>query len=139
MRSKLVHKELRLSSAQINDTADAISQVDLPLWRLRDLPLEKRNEAATSLVGQLNNRLSEILSARQLERLNQIVWQAQGVDALLEPQVVARYIWPSTYLVDKNGFVRYWWYGELNWQGAKSEEYLRARIQELVAENSAGN
>jgi len=298
---------------------DAVGEVDLPLWLLRDLPLEKRNEAATSLVGQLNKRLSEILSSWQLERLSQIVWQAQGIDALLEPQVGARlnlsaeqynsmrvllnasyrrltslrtdtaipsesiravrilqlqaesmqsllailnatqrqaftalmgrpfdlshvrrlvckapefkvdtwinsspltmselkgkvtvvhfyafgcgncirtlpyyndwqkrfgadsfhivgihrpeteserilekvkkkageagmdypiavdneslawdawanHIWPSIYLVDKNGFVRYWWYGELNWQGTKSEEYLRARIQELIEE-----
>lgn len=42
--------------------------------------------------------------------------------------------WPTVYLVDKRGFVRYWWYGELNWQGAKGEEYLRQRIEELLAE-----
>ena len=25
-------------------------------------------------------------------------------------------IWPAVYLVDKSGRVRFWWYGELNWQ-----------------------
>jgi hypothetical protein len=33
--------------------------------------------------------------------------------------------WPTTYLIDKNGHVRYWWYGELNWQNNGSEKYLR--------------
>lgn len=42
--------------------------------------------------------------------------------------------WPTVYLIDKRGFVRDWWYGELNWQGAKGEEYLRQRIEELLAE-----
>ncbi len=43
-------------------------------------------------------------------------------------------IWPSVYLVDKRGFIRYWWYGELNWQGAEGEQWMRARIAELIAE-----
>ena len=46
----------------------------------------------------------------------------------------ANRIWPSIYLIDKNGFVRYWWYGELNWQGAETEKYLRDKIQELIEE-----
>jgi thiol-disulfide isomerase/thioredoxin len=48
----------------------------------------------------------------------------------------ANCVWPSIYLIDKNGFVRYWWYGELNWQGAESEKYLRARIEDLLEEES---
>ena len=43
-------------------------------------------------------------------------------------------MWPSVYLIDKQGYVRYWWYGELNWQGAKGEEQMRQRIEELLAE-----
>jgi thiol-disulfide isomerase/thioredoxin len=42
--------------------------------------------------------------------------------------------WPSVYLVDKQGYVRYWWTGELNWQGAQGEEFLRSKIEELLAE-----
>jgi hypothetical protein len=38
------------------------------------------------------------------------------------------------YLIDKQGNVRAWWYGELAWQGAKGEETLRAKIEELLAE-----
>lgn len=43
-------------------------------------------------------------------------------------------MWPAVYLIDKRGMVRYWWYGELNWQGAKGEEFMRERIEELLAE-----
>ena len=43
-------------------------------------------------------------------------------------------VWPSVYLIDKQGRIRAWWYGELNWQGARGEEALRKQIQELLAE-----
>ena len=42
-------------------------------------------------------------------------------------------VWPSVYLIDKSGFVRYWWCGELNWQGAKGDQWMRSRIAELLA------
>ena len=43
-------------------------------------------------------------------------------------------MWPSVYLIDKRGHVRTWWYGELNWDGAEGEKYLRQRIEELLGE-----
>lgn len=45
----------------------------------------------------------------------------------------ANRVWPSVYLIDKKGYVRYWWYGELNWQGAEGDKIMRARIEELLA------
>ena len=48
--------------------------------------------------------------------------------------VWANWLWPSVYLIDKKGHVRYWWYGELNWKGAEGEKYMRERIEELLAE-----
>jgi hypothetical protein len=47
-------------------------------------------------------------------------------------------IWPAVYVIDKQGFVRYWWYGELNWQGTDGEKYLRRKIEELIAEKETG-
>ena len=43
-------------------------------------------------------------------------------------------MWPSTYVIDKKGYVRAWWLGELNWEGQKGEELLRKKIKELVEE-----
>lgn len=48
----------------------------------------------------------------------------------------ANHTWPSVYLVDKEGCVRYWWYGELNWQGAQGEKLYRNKILELLAEDT---
>ena len=50
-------------------------------------------------------------------------WQAWG----------NRY-WPSVYLIDKKGDVRYRWDGELNWKDVKGEEVMRKKIEELLAE-----
>lgn len=44
-------------------------------------------------------------------------------------------MWPSVYLVDRRGNVRYWWYGELDWQGAGGQKVARQRIEELLAED----
>ena len=43
-------------------------------------------------------------------------------------------MWPSVYLIDKKGHIRYWWYGELNWKGTEGEKIMRNRIEELLAE-----
>ena len=43
-------------------------------------------------------------------------------------------MWPTVYLIDKQGYVRYWWFGELKWQGNDGEKLLRQRIEELLKE-----
>jgi len=42
--------------------------------------------------------------------------------------------WPSIYLIDKTGTVRYRWDGELNWKGAKGKALMEKKIEELLAE-----
>jgi peroxiredoxin len=44
-------------------------------------------------------------------------------------------MWPSVYLIDKQGYLRYWWYGELNWQGNDGESIMRRHIEELLSES----
>ncbi len=46
----------------------------------------------------------------------------------------ANNVWPAVYLIDRRGQVRAWWYGELNWQGARGEESMRKQIEALVSE-----
>ena len=50
----------------------------------------------------------------------------------------ANNIWPAVYLIDKKGYVRHWWYGELNWAGAQGEKYMRAQIEALLATSADG-
>jgi thiol-disulfide isomerase/thioredoxin len=90
LRSKIVHRELKLSEAKIDEVETAVSQFDLPLFRLRDLPPQKRNEEATPLINQLRNKLYQILSDRQMERFNQLIWQASGIDVIFEPEITLK-------------------------------------------------
>lgn len=58
---------------------------------------------------------------------------------LLDPQATnwARWKqawWPTVYLVDKKGRVRYGWEGELDWKQAGGEAILSQLVEELLAE-----
>ena len=44
------------------------------------------------------------------------------------------HIWPAVYLIDKRGRLRFWWYGELDWQGAGNQTVARQQIEQLVNE-----
>jgi peroxiredoxin len=41
-------------------------------------------------------------------------------------------VWPAVYVLDQNGNVRFWWYGELDWKGAggqlKAEQIVKALL-----------
>ncbi|QDS92529.1 Thiol-disulfide oxidoreductase YkuV [Roseimaritima multifibrata] len=43
-------------------------------------------------------------------------------------------MWPTVYLIDKEGFIRTWWQGELNWKGNPGEANFRKHIEALLAE-----
>lgn len=45
--------------------------------------------------------------------------------------------WPTIYLIDRQGMVRYQWNGELNWNGIDGEKMMRRRIERLLAEEPA--
>jgi hypothetical protein len=49
-------------------------------------------------------------------------------------QVWGNRYWPSVYLIDKQGNVRYRWDGELNWKEIPGEKMMRERIETLLAE-----
>ena len=43
-------------------------------------------------------------------------------------------MWPTVYVVDKKGFIRSWWQGELNWQGATGDKTIETLVDQLLAE-----
>jgi peroxiredoxin len=43
-------------------------------------------------------------------------------------------MWPTVYVIDPKGYIRFWWQGELNWQGATGDKTIEKLIDELLAE-----
>jgi peroxiredoxin len=80
----------------------------------------------------------------QTEQDNDLLRQALEKYALKFPVAVDKQkkmwqawyngIWPSVYIIDKHGRVRYWWYGELDWQGAGNQKVALRQIEQLLAE-----
>lgn len=75
-----------------------------------------------------------IETIRRRARENDLAFPIAVDGQLKNWQAWSNNIWPAVYLIDKKGHVRYWWYGELNWQGAEGEAYMRSKIIELMAE-----
>ena len=42
--------------------------------------------------------------------------------------------WPCVHLIDKKGYARYRWDGELNYNGVNGEKIMRRKIEELLGE-----
>jgi peroxiredoxin len=45
-------------------------------------------------------------------------------------------MWPTVYVVDKNGYIRFWWQGELNYDGATGDEKIEKLVEKLLSEKS---
>ncbi|MCU0707708.1 MAG: redoxin domain-containing protein [Pirellula sp.] len=45
-------------------------------------------------------------------------------------------MWPTVYVVDKQGYIRHWWQGELNWQGATGDQTIEKVVDIALAESN---
>ncbi len=45
-------------------------------------------------------------------------------------------MWPTVYVIDKKGYIRFWWQGELNWQGATTDKKVEAVVAQLLKEDA---
>jgi peroxiredoxin len=43
-------------------------------------------------------------------------------------------MWPTVYVIDKRGYIRMWWQGELNWQGATGDQAVADAVNKLLKE-----
>jgi peroxiredoxin len=43
-------------------------------------------------------------------------------------------MWPTVYVIDKRGYIRFWWQGELNWQGATGDKQIESLVETLLDE-----
>ena len=44
-------------------------------------------------------------------------------------------MWPTVYVIDKEGYLRRWWQGELRWKGADTDQQLESLIEDLIEES----
>jgi len=43
-------------------------------------------------------------------------------------------MWPTVYVIDRKGYIRFWWQGELNWQGAQGDKQIAELVERLLEE-----
>ncbi|MBX3417655.1 MAG: redoxin domain-containing protein [Pirellulaceae bacterium] len=43
-------------------------------------------------------------------------------------------MWPTVYVIDQEGYIRMWWQGELNWQGATGDQVVADAVTKLLGE-----
>lgn len=43
-------------------------------------------------------------------------------------------MWPTVYVIDKRGYIRHWWQGELNWQGATGDKVIEDVVEAALKE-----
>lgn len=48
----------------------------------------------------------------------------------------ANTMWPTVYVIDKQGYIRHWWQGELNWNGATADKTIEQLVDRLLAEKA---
>lgn len=41
-------------------------------------------------------------------------------------------MWPTIYVIDREGYIRLWWQGELNWQAAKGDQAIEELVEKLL-------
>ncbi|MDZ4851816.1 MAG: redoxin domain-containing protein [Pirellulaceae bacterium] len=44
-------------------------------------------------------------------------------------------MWPTVYVIDKKGYIRFWWQGELNWQGNTVDQKIDTIVEKLLSES----
>lgn len=79
-------------------------------------------------------RERDLAAVKQAAKLSAIDYSVLMDPAAENWKAWGNTMWPTVYLVDKDGYIRSWWQGELNWKDAKGEQTMRANILKLLAE-----
>lgn len=84
LRDPLVQAELHLTPKQKTAAAALAAEFNESIWRFRDasVDFEAARKEARSLNAQIEPKLDELLSSGQVARLDGIILQVQGTDAL---------------------------------------------------------
>jgi hypothetical protein len=90
IRDPGVQADLKMRDDQKKAVRHLLDDIDGPLWLLRDATPEEGGERVQVLIAKAKSGLNGVLKQEQLNRLDQIVLQAQGPEALCLPGVAQR-------------------------------------------------
>ena len=90
IRDPGVQADLKIRDDQKQAVRDLLDEIDGPLWLLRDTSPEEGGERVQALIAKVKSGINGVLKPDQLKRLDQIVLQAQGPEALCLPGVAQR-------------------------------------------------
>jgi hypothetical protein len=90
VRDPGVQADLKMQEDQKKAVRHLLDDIDGPLWLLRDTTPEEGGERVQALIAKVKSGLNGVLKPDQLKRLDQIVLQAQGPEALCLPGVAQR-------------------------------------------------
>ena len=91
IRDRAIQKELGLRDDQKKSLRRLLDdEVDGPLWALRDAGHDQGGETRRRLEAKVFASLKGIVGIDRLKRLDQLVLQHQGLDALLLPEIAQK-------------------------------------------------
>ena len=90
VRDSGVQADLKMSDDQRRTVRRLLDDIDGPLWLLRDTSPEEGGDRVQALIAKVKSGLNGVFRKEQLSRLDQIVLQAQGPEALCLPGVAQR-------------------------------------------------
>jgi len=89
-RSPTVQAELKLEAQQAAAVDAAVAEIDEPLWRLRDAPAQRSEAEVRALRKKFAAELHATLRPEQQQRVEQLLWRAQGVWAVKDARLADR-------------------------------------------------
>jgi hypothetical protein len=90
IRDPGVQTDLKMRDDQKVTVRRVLDEIDGTLWLLRDTSPDEGGDRVQALIAKVKSGLNGVLSKEQLSRLDQIVLQAQGPEALGLPGVAQR-------------------------------------------------
>ncbi len=122
IRNSKIQDDLQLRDDQKKTIRSLLDDLDGPLWLLRDTNAETGGDKVQAIIAKARSGLNGILNPSQLKRLDQIVLQAQGPEAILLPGVAQKLVLTN----DQKQQVR------------ETVESRRKELQELAKQVAAG-
>jgi hypothetical protein len=90
LRDPGVQAELKMKEDQRKTVRSLLDEIDGPLWAIRDTGADQGGEVLQQLTAKVTAKLPSVLTSPQRKRLDQLVLQGQGPEALVLPAVAGK-------------------------------------------------